>query len=111
MLNRRMALTLAIIGGILTLLAGVFQDVRLMTIGYRSLVSSLIFGICGYLLGNVIDSYRQRLEDSIKPKGQTIDIISKDEDPEISQPPLPEPENTGFRPFTPDTFDQLTSKQ
>jgi hypothetical protein len=110
MLNRHLALTLALIGGILTLLAGLLQDVRPLTIGYRSFVSCLVFGVCGYLLGSMIDSYQQREKENIKPPGQLIDIISKDENIDIGQPAVTEPADNGFRAFTPDTFEQVPGK-
>ena len=111
MLNQRLALTLAIIGGILTVLVGFLQDVRPWTIGYRSVVSSIVFGVCGYLLGSMIDSYQQRIEEDFKPEGQNIDIISTDADTDNTQPAIAASSDETFRPFTPDTFNQLSGKE
>ncbi len=111
MLKRRLAFTLAVIGGIMTVLVGFLQDIRPLTIGYRSLVSGLVFGVCGFLLGSMIDSYQQHTPDVFKPKGQTIDIISKDDDTEIGLPATEPSGESEFRPFTAETFDHLPGKQ
>ncbi|MDR3592782.1 MAG: hypothetical protein P4N41_24250 [Negativicutes bacterium] len=110
MLSKRLALALAVLGGILTLLIGFLQDIRPLTIGYRSFVSAVVFGVCGFLLGNTIDSYQQRAEEDLNAKGQTIDIISKDDDSVITPPEAESTAETGFRPFSPETFDRVSGK-
>lgn len=111
MLKLRLTVGLALIAGALTALIGLIQDVRPLTVLYRCLTSMLIFGIGGFALGVMAEGFINNLLAAIKPKGQKIDIINRDElinvDELIGQP---RPDNE-FSPFTPDNFDRVSGNE
>jgi len=77
MLKLRIALVLALIAAVITAVVGAVQGARATTILYRTLVSLAVFGGGAYLAGKAAEQYLLRLAD-VKPKGQKIDITSKD---------------------------------
>jgi len=114
MLKRRAALYLALLGATLTILFGFSQDVRILTIAYRTAVSTIVFGICGYLFGGMLEEILRKLLAKLNSTGQHVDIIAKDE-PDASspsaQPPNINGSDTNFDPFSPDNFEHISGAQ
>jgi hypothetical protein len=109
MLKQRLTLFLALTGSLLTIIIGMLNDVRLLTIAYRALVSLFIFALIGYVLGLAAEMFLQRLSATIKPKGQKIDITSEEEVIATDYLTAPDDTETEFRPLTPDHFDRISS--
>ncbi|MDR3563778.1 MAG: hypothetical protein P4N59_20410 [Negativicutes bacterium] len=108
MLRRRIALSLALAGCILTILVGFISDVRPMTIGYRSLISLLVFGILGYLIGGVIETFSDRVKADFVTKGQNVDIVSNnDEDIHPSASGTSSPNEHHFSAFSSEQFEHI----
>ena len=110
MLKRRCAFYLALISGTLTVMIGLMENVRLLTIGYRSVISIIIFAICGYIGGSIAERFIKEIESASKPKGQKLDIMANDTDTVLPPPPLEEESdnpNTEFSPFTVKNFDRI----
>jgi hypothetical protein len=111
MLKQRLTLYLALTGSLLTVIIGLLNDVRLLTIGYRALVSMFIFALIGYVLGIMAEMFLRRLLADIKPKGQKIDITSEDNVIGVDYLAEADDTETEFRPLTPDNFNRISSGQ
>jgi hypothetical protein len=109
-LKLRLALCLALIVAVLTASVGLAQGVRPLTVLYRTFISLLVFGVGGYLLGCVAESFLTRWLESVKPKGQKVDILS--EDGLLSGDELLNPSHAAqpFSPLIPYDFEQISSK-
>lgn len=101
MLKLRIALSLALVVGALTLINGIVYDARFMTIIYRVLISIIIFGIAGYFLGTIVEKFLKILVTKSTDKGQHINVVSQED---VSDELVPE--NT-FSPFSPEQFEQI----
>lgn len=104
MLKIRLALCLSLITAILTITFGVLNDLRLLTLAYRTLMSVIAFGICGYAVGLAADRFLDEIESQRKTKGQKIDIIAEDE-------VLTDTASVSFSPLTPDIYENISSKK
>jgi hypothetical protein len=110
MLKLCIALGLALVVAAFTAVFGLMQGVRPVTVLYRAVVSLAGFTLAGYLAGIVAESYVRRRFEGIKPRGNKVDIISKDgviENDELLNPSHASPQ---FAPFVPDSFDKITAK-
>lgn len=113
MLKLKSTLGLALIAGTLTALIGFILDVKAYTIFYRSLISSAIFGVGGYILGGMAESYVANVKAEVNPKGQNLDIISEgdipvEEDAALDSNPS---DKAQFSPFTPNNFERISGQQ
>jgi hypothetical protein len=106
MLKLVLAGVLALMVGVFTLLAAVSQDVRPLTILQRTIISSMIFGVIGYILGSIAEVFLQRWAAPVRPTGQNIDILNKDE---MALDALAHPQH--FRPFDPEALQPTSHKE
>lgn len=102
MLKLRIALCLALVVGILTLINGILNDARMTTIIYRVVISIVIFGVVGYILGVVGEKIYKELVAENSVPGQHIDIVSEQpmNDEVVSE--------SEFSPFASDSFEQIS---
>ncbi len=101
----RVTLCVALIVGTLTLIIGLLRDARLVTILYRTGISVIIFGICGYMISNLVENYLIRFLSQSKPKGQKVDIVSEQEEVGVvHSEPI-------FSPFTSDSLERVSRLQ
>lgn len=107
MLKHRIAIGFALFAGTLTLLGSIFQDVRFMTVFYRTVVSVAIFGGAGFLIGIMAEKLLREMLAGIKSKGGNIDIISEPQQPGAEEGSS----DSGFSPFTPDMVERITRSQ
>lgn len=96
MLKLRVTLTFSVIAGCLTFLFGMLQDARLMTLLYRTIVSSFIFGLVGLLIGISVDAILNRIKLEKQTTGKNIDVTTT------------ENEMPNFSPFTPDMVERIS---
>lgn len=111
MIKLRLALGLALIVAFLTASIGLFQDIRPLTVLYRTFISLVVFAVGGYLIGGLLESVVDKWLAGIKPKGQKVDIISEDalsDGDELLNPPHAA---APFSPLIPDDFDHITTKE
>jgi len=110
MLKLRIALGLALVTAVLTAAAGMVQEVRPLTILYRTAMTFAGFSLGGFLAAMATEAYYRRRFADIKPKGKKIDIISKEvlfDKDELLNPAHASPQ---FSPLTPESFEKLTTK-
>lgn len=103
MLKLRLALGLALVVGFLTLIIGVMNEARPLTVLYRMFISIGVFGLVGFGLAVWLErSLPQPEVVTAMLKGQHVDITSQQED-------MPEAQNAEdtFEPFTSDSFEQI----
>lgn len=104
MLKLRLSIILSAAAATLTVIFGISSDIGMLTLAYRTSLSIAIFGICGYLLGFTAESYVTKLTTHNKTKGQTIDIIAKEDN-------FSDTEASSFSPLTPDTYEHISSQK
>jgi hypothetical protein len=97
---------LGLMVGMLTVMAALSQDVRPLTIVQRAVISSMIFGVIGYILASIAEAFLQRVAVPVKPKGQNIDIINKDE---LALDTVERQQE--FRPFDPESLQTTAHKE
>ncbi|HWQ62172.1 MAG TPA: hypothetical protein VN521_07665 [Negativicutes bacterium] len=110
MLKLCISLGVALVVAVLTATVGWVQGARPLTVLYRAMITFAGFSLVGYLAGLTVDGYLRRRLADVKPKRQSIDIISKDgiiENDELLNPAHASPQ---FSPLSPDNFEQLTTK-
>ena len=56
-LKLRLAIGLALFAGTLTLVISIVHENRTMTVLYRAIISTAVFGICGYIYGVLVEQY------------------------------------------------------
>ena len=105
------ALGPAVVAGTLTFLSGLLQDVRPLTLIYRTLISSIIFAAGGFMFGSYLKKFPERQQTTLKPKGQNIDIISEDNIAGTDELLTPAPAENEFSPLTPNDFDHISTKE
>lgn len=101
MFKIRAALFLAVIAGLLTFISGLLNDTRPITALYRTGISLVVFGCCGFLLGGMAQMLLLRITEKGKQKGQTIDIVDNAESNGQHATELAQSDD-GFRPLTSD---------
>ncbi len=111
MVKLYMALGLALLVAIFTAAAGLVQGARPLTILFRTAVSLGGFFLGGYLTATLLQFYLERRFGGIKPRGKSIDIISKEDIIENDELLNPQPRAPEFRPFVPGSFEQVTAKE
>ena len=117
-LKLRCAIGLALFAGLLTLLIGLVNDARSMTLLYRTLISVIIFGICGYIFGILADLYMPVILQAIQGFDEDIAVAGQNE-PEVSDEAVTvasneatEPDlNPSFTPFTPERLEIVPRAQ
>lgn len=92
----RVSLTVSVIAGCLTFLFGMLQDARLVTLLYRTIVSSFIFGLVGLFFGRAVEAFLNRIKLEGQTTGKTIDIITTED------------EMPNFSPFAPDMVERIS---
>ncbi|EGO63175.1 hypothetical protein [Acetonema longum] len=103
MLKIKIAALMALMAGTLTLAVGFTNDIRMLTLFYRFITSTVIFGLCGYVAGSVAVNYLDTIQYE-KPQGRNLDIVSEQldfKDLEDSSP---------FQPLTPENFERVSSQ-
>ncbi len=110
MLKLRLALGLALLVAILTATVGLVQGIRPLTVLYRTFISLVVFAVGGYLLGGLVESRVTSWLASLKPKGQKVDIISKEDYLDNDELLSPSHAAAPFSPLIPDDFDRITTK-
>jgi hypothetical protein len=100
----KFTLCFALVAGILTIIVSILKDIRILTTLYRMLVSSVIFGIIGYILGYITENFLIVLVAKLKPKRQNIDIASGKE----TEDSLTQPVSNHFNPFNKDDFKHIS---
>lgn len=101
MLKLYIALCLALVVGIFTLIIGFLNDARLATILYRTIISMVVFGGCGYFLGGVAENFLHSLLARFNIIDPEVDNISEQE---ITDQP---PNTTPFSPFTSENLERV----
>lgn len=109
MFRLRIALALGMIVGALTGVFGLLEGLKLLTVAYRAVVSIILFGICGYVLGGYAETLFARQATDAQPKGRKIDVTS-DDDINVDEL-LRQQDKEDFSPFTPDHFDHIHVKE
>lgn len=100
MLRLRLAIGLALICGVLTLVSGLVSNVRWLTVFQRTAVSVVLFSSIGYLLGKIIEI-------------KFLNLVKTDLSPDRGQPEARDDlsDNTSldssFSPFTSDSFERI----
>jgi len=110
MLKLWISLGLALVVAVLTATFGLMQGARPLTVLYRAGITFAGFALGGYLAGLAAEGYLRRRFADVKPKRQSVDIISKDgiiANDELLNPAHASPQ---LGPLTPDSFEQLTTK-
>jgi len=110
MLKLRIALGLALVTAVLTAAAGMVQEVRPLTILYRTAMTFAGFSLGGFLAAMATEAYYRRRFADIKPKGKNIDIISKDGIIDNDELLNPAHASSQFSPLTPENFEKMTTK-
>ncbi len=95
------AVCLALVVGIFTMIIGFLNDARPLTILYRTTISILIFGCCGFFFGGMVERFLQSLLARFNILGQKVDIIGEQE---ISDQTL---DATPFSPLTSDNLERV----
>lgn len=96
------ALSLALLGSVLTLIMGLLSDVRLLALFYRFCVSFIILGLCGYVIAVIVEKFVVMDTQELKTKGQNIDIISEQQQPSEND------QEDSFIPLTPDSLEHIS---
>lgn len=106
------AFGLAVAAGLVTAISGLWQDLGTFTLSYRTLISIVIFGAVGFFFGGYAEVFvRGILETALNPKGQNIDITSKDSIIEADELINPSHAQKNFSPLTPNDFEHFTVKE
>lgn len=103
-LKLRVSLILAVAASILTISVGLFNGIATTAIVYRTLVSTVLFSVLGYICGQFAERFLQQEVDKPEMKGQNFDIIAN-EDQEAELPV------SEFTPLSPDNFENITLTQ
>ncbi|HWR39010.1 MAG TPA: hypothetical protein VN611_05890 [Patescibacteria group bacterium] len=79
-LKIRCAIGLALVAGVLTLIVGLMNGTRSMTLFYRILVSVIAFGVCGYGYGFLVDKYLPVILQAIKgTEAEATDLVAAED--------------------------------
>ncbi|MBP2654928.1 MAG: hypothetical protein H6Q73_2497 [Firmicutes bacterium] len=108
------SLGLALVGGTLTTIFALLNDVRLLTVLHRALFSTVLLGAIGYLLigiieRRIIEPFIVETEAKVVTKGQNIDITSEDVSGEVESVKAPDTDKE-FSPFMPEHFDRISNQ-
>ncbi|MBP2640080.1 MAG: hypothetical protein H6Q66_1031 [Firmicutes bacterium] len=76
MFKWRFSLAVAGLAGILTCLFGIFQQTRLETLFFRTIVSVCIFSIAGFLIAILLNRFFRYLLDNCQTKGTQVDVTA-----------------------------------
>lgn len=104
MLKIRLAFSISITAALLTIIFAILSDLGIVALTYRTLISAIIFGVLGYLLGLVIEKFIGKLTNQHQTKGQNIDIIADEET-------LSDNEVASFSPLDPDTYEKISTNK
>jgi hypothetical protein len=104
------ALGIALVVALFTAVFGLMQGVRPVTVLYRAVVSLAGFALAGYLAGIAAESYVRRRVDAVKPRGNKVDIISKDGVLEKDELLNPSHAAQQFTPLVPENLEKITVK-
>ena len=101
MLKLRIAICLALFVSTLTMVVGLVNEARFTTIIYRTIVSFLCFGACGFVFGSIAERFLHNFLQKLTNKGQKVDSVS-------AEAPLQQEEQAAvFSPFNPDNFEHI----
>lgn len=100
----RAALVLALFAGIVTMAICFINNTRPYTILFRTVITFLLFGVCGFWLIGRAEPFYNKLKGEMKPKGQNIDIVSENEQSEMVETEAIQE----FTPLTPGNLEHLT---
>ena len=81
-LKLRCAIGLALIAGVLTLMIGLTNGARSMTLFYRILVSLVLFGVLGYIYGFFAEKYWPMIMQLVKSTALENDAVVAEALPE-----------------------------
>lgn len=112
MLKIWLAIGLAAIVAVITMLMGLINQARFTVILYRTIISIAVFGSCGYLMGIVFDKkimpYIIRLnskqEQEISENQSLEENMDNNRDETVSE----KIEATAFAPFTADNLNRVS---
>ena len=106
------AFGLAVAAGLVTAISGLWQDLGAFTLSYRTLISIVIFGAAGYFFGGYVEVFLHGiLETTLNPRGQNVDITSKESIVEADELINPSHAQKEFSPLTPNDFEHFTVKE
>lgn len=95
----RISLGCALVAGLLTINFGLINDIRLLALFQRILMSMVFFGSVGFLAVTIAERYFERIDTATKTKGQSVDIITQEEPVQV--------ETNSFEPLSPDNFERI----
>lgn len=119
-LKVKLAIALAVIAAIITIIMGFVNHARMIVILYRTVISIALFGTCGYIMGliyekNLLPYCKKLLKEEV---GSKIDIQSSpDEDSmiesggEVDSEKNKEVKNDEFAPFTTNNLRRVKSPE
>lgn len=110
MLKLCVALGFALVVAAFTAVFGLMQGVRPVTVFYRAVISLAGFTLAGFLAGILAESYFRRRFEGFKPRGNKVDIISKDGVIENDELLNPTHAAKQFTPLVPDDFEKVAAK-
>lgn len=96
------ALSLALLGSVLTLIMGLMSDIRLLALFNRFCISFIFLGLCGYITAVIVEKFLVIETKDLKKKGQNVDIISEQERTSESI------QEDSFIPLTPDSLEHVS---
>lgn len=117
----KIAIALAVIAAIITIIMGFANHARLIVILYRTVISIALFGICGYIMGfiyekNLLPYCKNLLKEG--EIGSKLDIQSSPDEnsvtevkDEVDSEESKDAKNNEFAPFTTDNLRRVKSPE
>jgi len=96
------AVSLALLGSVLTLIMGLLSDVRLFALLNRFFISFIFLGLCGYGIAVMVEKFVLNNSKDLNKKGQNIDVISEQQQPSETD------QEDAFIPLTPDSLEHIS---
>ena len=100
----RVSIGLGVFACILTTVVCLIHNTRPYTILYRTVITFLFFGICGFWIGKKVEIFYNRLKSESFAKGQKVDIVSENKQSETAETDAA----TSFTPMTSANLPHLT---
>lgn len=112
-LKFKIAWSLAIFTGIITVFLSLVYSVRPVSVFYRGGFTTVVFFVLGYIIGIFVESYLKKLIETDAHKGKKIDITAEPDSDILLEETATGEETSGtdFKPLNPDDFTSFTPPQ